>query len=176
MSPRIARKVRPFSSYVGLITFQRVPLSGDLLTPVIDAAVSAFGDAVLQLQLEVPSGAASPDDEGVLLEQRRGGDFADQHTVLDPPIDGVAVPSGEGASVEMRSKPLSSRCPCSGKVWAAGLRTPADKKIKQLRARREEGRIFRMGFSAKARRPDSPEASARPAQKRNASGRLHFLH
>ena len=72
---------------------------------IVDAAVPAFGDAIVELQLEVGGRAAAPDDERVALDDGRRHDFADEHSVLGPPVGRIAFPSGERLAVEDRLKP-----------------------------------------------------------------------
>jgi hypothetical protein len=85
---------------VGLIAGERPGCIRKLDTAVVDAAVAAGGDAVIELELEVGGSAAAPDDEGVSFDEGFGGDFPDEVAVFDAPVFGIAVPVGEGASVE----------------------------------------------------------------------------
>ena len=60
---------------------------------IVDAAVARFGDAIVELQLEVGRRAAAPDDERVALDDRRGSDLADEHAVLCAPVRRCSLPN-----------------------------------------------------------------------------------
>src|SRR5262249_51002388 len=68
-------------------------------TPVVDAAISGRGDAVIDFEFEVGWGATFPDQEGVALYNRGGRDFAGDDAVFHAPIRRVAVPALEGFAV-----------------------------------------------------------------------------
>src|SRR5439155_19881051 len=72
---------------------------------IVDPAVAAGCDAVVDLQFEIRGRAAPPDDEGVALDGGFGSDFADHGAVRDAPVFRVTVPAAQCLAVENGCKP-----------------------------------------------------------------------
>src|SRR6185295_15232257 len=137
--------------------------------PVIDAAVPAGRDAVLELQLEVFWPPSAPDDEGVALENRFGRDLADEGPLLDSPVFRVPFPAVQGFPVEDRREagliPLDRAGP---------IRLLRDeRRLPRLRVARAVPEICRCETHSKydSKLENSHSASASPGK--SGAGRLH---
>src|SRR5688572_17899649 len=105
---------------------------------VVDAAVPARGDPVVELQLEVLRAAACPDDERVALDDGGRGDLSDQYSVFGAPVFGVAFPTAERLAIEDWLK--------AGLVALDGSRSVAllgDERRSRLLCRRERREQYR---------------------------------
>jgi hypothetical protein len=91
---------------VRLIAAHRPFQIGQLDASIVDAAVAAIGDAVLDFQFEVAGHASAPDNERVALEEGLRGHLADEAPVFDSPIHGIAVPILECLAIEDRLEAL----------------------------------------------------------------------